>query len=168
MQKNYISLMKHNLYFLISFLITFSFCQKSGKITETSSEKINIDSVTKAPLEMPQSPEAVVREWEENINKNQFELPLIVSKGEVLKFVNSVEASNEEQKLPVFPMKILSLKCNELNNVGNCTCQIQNDTGEQTFQYTLIKDNGQWYLTKIESVDDFPTLGTDRNKLKSL
>lgn len=117
---------------------------------------------------MPQSPEALVREWEENVNRNEFELPRIVSKGEVLNLVNSVEASNAEQKLPIFPMKILSLKCNELNNVGNCTCQIQNDTGEQTFQYTLTKDNGQWYLTKVESVDDLPTSSTDKNSLKSL
>ncbi len=162
------SLMKHSHYFFICTLIALSACKKIGKIPETLVGKINTDSMTKAPIKMPQTPEALVREWEENVNRNEFELPRIVSKGEVLNLVNSVEASNAEQKLPIFPMKILSLKCNELNNVGNCTCQIQNDTGEQTFQYTLIKDNGQWYLTKVESVDDLPTSSTDKNSVKSL
>ena len=162
------SLMKHSHYLIICIIIALSAFKKNGKMPETSVGKANIDSVTKVAIKMPQSPEALVREWEENVNRNEFELPRIVSKGEVLNLVNSVEASNAEQKLPIFPMKILSLKCNELNNVGNCTCQIQNDTGEQTFQYTLTKDNGQWYLTKVESVDDLPTSSTDKNSMKSL
>ena len=158
-------LLKHS-NFLFLLLITFIACKNNGKNGDNAFEKSGSDKNSKTVLKLPESPEALVRAWEENVNNNEFELPRMVSKGEVLNFINSVEASNADQKLPVFPMKIISVKCDELNNVGNCTCQIQNDTGEQTFQYTLVKDNGQWFLTKVESSDEISAPSASKNNDK--
>ena len=157
---------KHYLFFCI--IISLTSCKKNGKIPDILVVKESIDSVKEVRIKLPQTPESRAREWEENIKINDFERPRLVSKGEVLNLVNSVEASNLDQKLPIFPMKILSLKCNEQNDIGNCICKIQNDVGEQIFQYTLIKDKGQWYLTKVESADDLPSFGTNKTSAKSL
>ena len=161
-------LIKQNNYLIFCIVLTLLSCKKNGKMLDTSIVKESIDSVREVRIKLPQTPESLVREWEENVNRNEFELPRLVSKGEVLNLVNSVEASNLDQKLPIFPMKILSLKCSEQNDIGNCTCKIQNDIGEQIFLYTLIKDKGQWYLTKVESADDLPTSGTNKTTAKSL
>lgn len=163
-------LLKHNNYFIFCLVLLFTACKNNTKSSDTSVTNIPTDKNVKPAIKLPETPEALVRAWEENVNNNEFELPRMVSKGEVLNLVNSVEASNADQKLPVFPMKILSIKCDDLNNIGNCTCHIQNDTGEQTFLYTLIKDDGQWFLTKVESEDELASPGkTNKDKsLKSL
>ena len=163
------SLMKHRNYFLFCLIFFFSACKKLEKLTTGADEKVATDKITKPVLKLPETPESLVRAWEDHVNNNEFELPRMISKGEVLNFVNSVEASNADQKLPVFPMKILTLKCDELDNVANCTCRIQqNDSSEQTFQYSLVKDNGQWYLTKVESEEELAPTSKVKNINKSI
>jgi len=115
-------------------------------------------------LKLPKSPEAAIKVWEESLNNNEFEIPRKISKGEVLELVNSVAKSNAEEKIAVSQLKILNIECQKSGDFAHCTCNLINDKVKQSFKYSLVNENNQWYLT---SVDDNDTSTAARRTLSN-
>ena len=108
--------------------------------------------------------EAAIKVWEESLNNNEFEIPRKISKGEVLELVNSVAKSNAEEKIAVSQLKILNIECQKSGDFAHCTCNLINDKVKQSFKYSLVNENNQWYLT---SVDDNDTSTAARRTLSN-
>lgn len=115
---------------------------KSAKNTEQTSN-----------LKLPQTPEAAIKIWEESLNNNEFDIPRKISKGEVLELVNSVAKSNAEEKIAISQLKILNIECQKSGDFAHCTCNLINDKVKQSFKYSLVNENNQWYLTSVDDND---------------
>ncbi len=107
-----------------------------------------------AALKLPKTPEAAIKVWEESVNNNEFDIPRQISKGEVLELVNSVAKSNAEEKLGVSQLKILNIECQKDGEFAHCTCNLINDKVKQSFKYSLVNENNQWYLTSVDDNDN--------------
>lgn len=147
-------LLKYYTLLLFGFLL-ISACndKKSAQTTEQTSN-----------LKLPKTPEAAIKVWEESVNNNEFEIPRKISKGEVLELVNSVAKSNAEEKIAVSQLKILNIECQKSGDFAHCTCNLINDKVKQSFKYSLVNENNQWYLT---SVDDNDTSTAARKTLSN-
>ena len=124
----------------------FFFGCKNNKSTPTDAQNI--------ALKLPKTPEAAIKVWEESVNNNEFDIPRRISKGEVLELVNSVAKSNAEERIPVSQLKILNIECQKSGEFAHCTCNLINDKVKQSFKYSLINENNQWYLTSVDDYDN--------------
>ncbi len=135
-------------YFTLILLSSFIF------FSECKNNKSNESDAKNAAIKLPKTPEAAIKVWEESVNNNEFDIPRRISKGEVLELVNSVAKSNAEEKIPVSQLKILDIECQKNGEFAHCTCNLINDKVKQSFKYSLINENNQWYLTSVDDNDN--------------
>jgi hypothetical protein len=119
------------------------------------------NSLTQAtPIELPKTPEGVVRTWEAQIEQNQFALAKLISTGKTLETVISLDSTNNIQRIPPSDNKILSIVCEEKGDKATCSCLLEDTEGKIQCKYFLLRQNGQWLLQDAESepVDEAPKL----------
>ncbi len=144
--------------FSLAFAITS--CEQKNKKVTPSSAVLNL-----SPKEnLPNTPELVVRTWEENVNKNKFQLPRLISTGDALDLVNSIAGDGKSQQADEVPTEILNISCSAKSDEALCACSMKDDYGKRAFKYFLVKNNGQWLLSKIEDFDDSSTTGIRLNE----
>jgi hypothetical protein len=103
-----------------------------------------------AKIELPNTPENVVRAWEEAINKNQYAFAKMISFGPELEFVKALEESNSIEQAQDTRSDILNLKCvDETNETATCRCTIKYEDGAAAFKYFLVRNNGQWLVNDV-------------------
>lgn len=130
-------------------------CKKGDK-TQTSQ-----NSLTQAvPIELPKTPEGVVRTWEAQIEQNQFALAKLISTGKTLETVISLDSTNNIQRIPPSDNKILSIVCEEKGDKATCNCLLEDSEGKIQCKYFLLRQNGQWLLQDAESepVEETPKM----------
>ena len=113
-----------------------------------------------APVELPKTPEAVVRTWEAQVEKNQFALPKLISIGKTLETVVSLDSTNKIEPIPPMNTKILSISCTEKGEKATCDCLLEDSEGKIQCKYFLLRQNGQWMLQDADSepVQDAPKM----------
>ena len=102
-------------------------------------------------LELPKTPEDVVRTWEAQVGKNDFALAKLISTGESLKAVVSLDSTNHIEAVPTLNTKILNITCSETGDKATCDCLLEDEEGRIQCKYFLIRQNGQWLLSDADS-----------------
>jgi hypothetical protein len=140
-------------YILIVAILAVVAC-KRGEKTQTSPNTIS----ETAPIELPKTPEAVVRTWETQVEQNQFALAKLISTGKTLETVVSLDSTNNMQQIPPSNTKIVSIACEEKGDNATCDCMLEDSEGKIKCKYFLLRQNGQWFLqdANSEPIDDVP------------
>lgn len=101
-------------------------------------------------IELPNTPEAVVKAWENAINTNQYTFAQQISYGAELEFVRALEESYKIEQSQNIQSEVLNLKCvQESADIATCRCMIKYEDGSATFKYLLVRNNGQWLISDI-------------------
>lgn len=127
-----------------SIILTTLSCNKA--------EKAPISNATAVPvkLELPNTPETVVKAWENAVNKNQLDLAQMISIGPELEFVKALTEANNIEPTQDLKSEILNLKCVEQGNeTAICSCTIKYDDATVAFKYFLIRNDGQWKVNDV-------------------
>jgi hypothetical protein len=139
--------MRHfNYIVFIAVLFSVIAC-KRGEKTQTPTNTIT----ETAPIELPKTPEAVVRTWESQIEQNQFALAKLISVGKTLETVVELDSTNNMQQIPPSGTKIVSIACAEKGDKATCDCMLEDTEGKIQCKYFLSRQNGQWYLEDAAS-----------------
>jgi hypothetical protein len=141
-------------------VLVFFACKKSDK-TQVSQPQQLTESIK---IELPNTPETVVRIWEEKINKNDFTIARLISNGSTLEFVNSLAESDVIEHSDAVNSEIVSIKCAEKGNTANCDCILKDESGKTAFKYELVRNNGQWFLNEVIPSEEQPA--AEQNKKK--
>ncbi len=152
-----------NYLFLIAILAIFA-C-KHGDKPQTSTNTIT----ETAPIELPKTPEAVVRTWETQVEQNQFALAKLISTGKTLETVVSLDSTNNMQEIAPTGNKILSIACDEKGDKATCDCLLEDAIGKIQCKYFLMRQNGQWMLQDAvsEPVEDSPKMLVNQKPVKT-
>ena len=115
-------------------------------------------------IELPNTPELVVRTWEDKVSKNDYTFARLISNGEMLEFVNSLAKSDEIRHPDEDKSEISSIICTEKGNTANCDCILKYNSGKSAFKYYLVRNNGQWFLDDVTPADEQPTAEQGKKK----
>ena len=100
--------MRNFSYILFIAVVAVVACKRGDK-----NQTVQTTTEQTAPVELPKTPEAVVRTWEAQVEKNQFALPKLISIGKTLETVVSLDSTNKIEPIPPMNTKILSISCTE-------------------------------------------------------
>jgi hypothetical protein len=126
-------------FILVVFISFFACKNQSNSNNPTAQEKI----------ELPKTPEDVVRAWEIQIDKNQFTLARLISSGPTLDLVNSLAETDSLERAEEMHTQIISIACTENNNEAVCNCLLKDEFGPIQYKYHLVRKNGQWFLNDV-------------------
>lgn len=131
---------------LTSLILAVSSCNKANKKPTTQ----NNTSALTNHIELPNTPETVVKAWEEAINTNQYVLAQQISYGAELEFVKALEESFKIEPSQSIQSEVLNLKCaEESSDIATCKCTIKYEDGSAAFKYLLVRNNGQWLISDV-------------------
>ena len=125
---------------IASIIITTFACNKADK-TQSSQA-----TTTPAKIELPSTPEAVIRMWETGIAQNQFNLAKLISTGKTLETVVTLDSSNSIVPSKPYMPQFRDMVCKETGDKAVCDCLLDDDFGQLKCQYFLIRKDGQWLL----------------------
>ena len=129
---------------LASIILATLSCNKTDKSSTNQTA-----AAEPVKIELPNTPETVVRTWEDAIGKNQFSVALMLSMGPEVDYVRALEESNNMDKIPNVHSEIVELKCQQVSETAICDCKIKYDDDVAAFKYYLIRNNGQWFLNDV-------------------
>jgi hypothetical protein len=127
-------------------LTTFA-CKNNN--TPTLTQPIIASEPTKIVL--PNTPELVVRTWETQIAQNQYGLAKQISTGKTLETVVSLDSSNAMKPSDSYVPKFQQITCKEEGDKATCDCIIDDNIGQLSCTYFLVKSKGQWLLQDANS-----------------
>jgi hypothetical protein len=105
-------------------------------------------------IKLPNTPEKVVRTWEEQVNKSNFDAAKQLCIETALELVNSLSKSNDIEKIDPTPFTFERVTCREKGNTATCDCILKYDDSERSFfQYSLINSKGQWLVSRVLPVE---------------
>jgi hypothetical protein len=105
-------------------------------------------------IKLPNIPEKVVRTWEEQVNKSDFDAAKQLCTDTALELVNSLSKSNDIEKIEPTPFTFEKVTCREKGNTATCDCILKyEDSGRSFFQYLLINSNGQWLVSRVLPIE---------------
>jgi hypothetical protein len=142
------------------FILSFLACKNGDKTQALQPQQL----AESAKIELPNTPESVVRTWEEKINKNDFTIVRLLSMGSTLAFVNSLAASDELKHSDNVNSEIVSIQCSEKGNNAQCDCILKEDSSKTAFKYELVRNNGQWMLNDISPKEEQPAVEPAKKK----
>jgi hypothetical protein len=125
--------------------LAFFACKKSDKTQALQPQQL----AEPTKIELPNTPESVVRTWEEKINKNDFTIARLLSNGSTLEFVNSLAESDVIEHSDTVNSEIVSIQCSEKGSTAHCDCILKDESGKTAFKYELVRNNGQWMLNDV-------------------
>lgn len=138
--------MKNSIAVTSALLLTFfAISCKNGDSTTTTS------SATAVAVKLPNTPEEVVKTWENQIGQNQFADAKLISIGKTLETVVSLDSTNRIEHIEPSSTKILSIACKTTDNKSECDCILEDAIGQLKCTYFLVQQNGQWYLQDADS-----------------
>lgn len=138
--------MKNSIAVTSALLLTFfAISCKNGDSNATTS------TATAAAVKLPNTPEEVVKTWENQIGQNQFADAKLISIGKTLETVVSLDSTNRIEHIAPSSTKILSIACKTTDNKSECDCILEDAVGQLKCTYYLVQQNGQWYLQDADS-----------------
>jgi hypothetical protein len=152
-------------YILFLAVLSVVACKRGDK---TPASQQNTITET-APIELPKTPEAVVRTWETQVEQNQFALAKLISTGKTLELVVGLDSTNNMQQIAPTGNKIVTIACQEKGDKATCDCLLEDSEGKIQCKYFLLRQNGQWFLQDAasEPVDAAPKLLVNQKPIKS-
>ena len=118
---------------------------KNGDTSATST------TANATAIQLPNTPEDVVKTWENQIGQNQFATAKLISTGKTLETVVSLDSTNHIEPIAASSTKILSIACNTQGDKSECDCLLEDAIGQLKCVYYLVRQNGQWYLQDASS-----------------
>jgi hypothetical protein len=73
----------------------------------------------------------------------------LISMGPTLDLVNSLAETDSLERPSETHTQIINIHCSEKGNVAICHCILKDDVGSFSYQYHLIRQNGQWFLNNV-------------------
>jgi hypothetical protein len=145
--------------FVAVFCVAFAACKqdkpKDGKNTVTT-------AATTPTIVLPETPVEVVKMWESNFDKNEYDLILPISAGENLKYVISLIETDKmaiekgmpiEKPLPSQIAKIIQITCNTNGEKGECICLKEEEGARYNVKSIIVRENNQWKVLKSEVME---------------
>ncbi|MBL7813655.1 MAG: hypothetical protein JNL70_01530 [Saprospiraceae bacterium] len=145
--------MKNSIAFAsILLLCFFAVACKQG---DTNASSSNASTRT---IQLPNTPEDVVKTWESQIGQNQFAEAKLISTGKALETVVSLDSTYHIEKIAPSSSKVLSISCRTEGDKSECDCVLEDAVGQLKCVYYLQRQNGQWYLqdASSEPIDSEP------------
>jgi hypothetical protein len=136
-----------NIVFVSSIVLTTFACNNNNKLTPNQSISVS----EPAKIELPNTPELVVRMWETQIAQNQFGLAKQISTGKTLETVVSLDSSNAMEPSAAYIPTFEQFACKEEGDKATCDCIIDDNIGQLKCTYFLVKSKGQWLLQDANS-----------------
>jgi hypothetical protein len=143
------------------FFLAFSACNNNNDKSQALKPQQLSEPIK---IELPNTPESVVRTWEEKINKNDFTIVRLLSMGSTLDFVNSLAESDVIEHSDNVNSEIVSIQCTEKGNNAQCDCILKDESGKTAFKYELVRNNGQWMLNDVSPKEDQSTAEPAKKK----
>lgn len=134
---------------LLSSVVFTTFACNSHNNTQNPNQPISANESAK--IELPNTPELVVRTWETQIAQNQYGLAKLISTGKTLETVVSLDSSNSMVPSTAYVPQFQQIACKENGEKATCDCIIFDDIGQLKCKYFLIKQKGQWLLQDANS-----------------
>ena len=136
-----------NIVLVTSIALTTFACKNNN--TPTLTQPTTASETTK--IELPNTPESVVRTWETQIAQNQYGLAKQISTGKTLETVVSLDSSNSMEPSVAYLPKFQQITCKEVGDKATCDCVIDDNIGQLNCTYFLVKTKGQWLLQDANS-----------------
>ena len=102
-------------------------------------------------VQLPNTPEDVIKTWENQIGENQFAEAKRISTGKALETVVSLDSTNHIEPIASSSTKILNIACRTEGDKSECDCLLEDAVGQLKCTYFLLRQNGQWYLQDATS-----------------
>jgi hypothetical protein len=135
--------MRKNVIIAIAIIATTFGCQ-SGENTQKPTQN--------APtVQLPNTPEEVVKTWETEIAQNHFLLAKQLSTGKALETVISLDSTHAIKPMEASTTQFLNIKCHIEGDKSNCDCLLEDALGQLKCTYFLVRINGQWMLDDAAS-----------------
>ncbi len=102
-------------------------------------------------VQLPNTPEDVVKTWESQIGGNQFAEAKLISTGKALETVVSLDSTHNIEPIAAASSTILEIACRTEGDKSECDCLLEDAVGQLKCTYYLLRLNGQWYLQDATS-----------------
>lgn len=142
------------------------FCVVSAACKRDPEKQATNEATTNKPqtptIVLPETPVEVVKMWETNFDKNEYDIILPISAGENLKYIISLIETDKmaiekglpiEKPLPSQIAKIIQITCNTNGEIGECICLKEEDGARYNVKSIIVRDNKQWKVVKSEVVE---------------
>lgn len=115
---------------------------------------------------LPETPEAVIRQYQVYYDKNEFDKAKILSTIREQQRLDDLKQVLESEPLDstIFNTNFLSINCQTQQDTSICTCEMKDlNEGEQyTTEYKVVRVKGQWLIEapeeEVEIEEDFMEL----------
>lgn len=128
--------------FLIIFFVIA--CQNGDQTATTTPTNL-------MAVQLPNTPEEVIKTWESQIGENQFAEAKLISTGKALETVVSLDSTHRIEPIASSSTKILNIACRTEGDKSECDCLLEDAVGQLKCTYFLLRINGQWYLQDATS-----------------
>jgi len=96
---------------------------------------------------LPNEPEAVVQQWQEWINKNNFEQAERLSTANTREWIAWIkEVLDEENSNTITHSEFIDLNCQMAENEGYCACLLKEEGERYLDTFYLAKEKNQWLI----------------------
>ena len=141
-----------------SIILFFASACKNGDTNALST------STNQPTVQLPNTPEDVVRTWENQVGQNQFASAKLISTGKTLETVVSLDSTYHIERIAPTSTKILNIACHTEGDKSECDCLLEDAVGQLKCVYYLVNQNGQWYLQDANSEPVEPITSEKVNK----
>ena len=132
------------------FIFFTSACHNGDQSATTTTNTTT--TTTSAPVvQLPNTPEDVIKSWESQIGENQFAAAKLISTGKALETVVSLDSTHQIEPIASSSTKILNIACRTEGDKSECDCLLEDAVGQLKCTYYLLRQNGQWYLRDATS-----------------
>ncbi len=148
---------------LYFFVVVFCVVSAACKRDKTKKENATATAADPTPtIVLPETPVEVVKMWESNFDKNEYDPILPISAGENLKYVISLIETDKmaiEKGLPIEKPtpgqvpKIIQITCDTDGDKGECICLKEENGSRYNVKSVIVRENRQWKVLKSEVMD---------------
>ncbi len=111
------------------------------------------------PPHHPADPEAVVRQWQQYIDSNNFDAAKQLSTGDALSYLGQLDT------LEVDSTVLFNFKCVQKGDSAECTYWVEDELGERfPEKITLLHTNQKWFVAKIGDAEQLPADSTNADQ----
>lgn len=146
--------------FVTVFCVVSAACKRDKNKGETHEATTTIPQTP--TIVLPETPVEVVKMWETNFDKNEYDVILPISAGDNLKYIISLIETDKmaiekglpiEKPLPSQIAKIIQITCDTNGEVGECICLKEEEGARYNVKSVIVRDNKQWKVLKSEVVE---------------
>ncbi len=143
--------MKNSIAVASIFIFFTSACHNVNQPATTTATSTTTTTISAPVVQLPNTPEDVIKSWESQIGANQFAAAKLISTGKALETVVSLDSTHQIEPIASSSTKILNIACRTEGDKSECDCLLEDAVGQLKCTYYLLRQNGQWYLKDATS-----------------